>query len=226
MVSVITCTKRPDFLQVILRNFYNQNVEEKELVLILHGFSKKLVVGLYDDPHVHVLELPAEESLGSCLNKGIQHANYKIIARFDDDDYYGNNYLAEALDELASREADVVGKQSIFIYFKEDRLLGLLFKGKENTYIKNAGDTLVGSTLVFNKAVAEKVKFPPISLGEDIKFLEECKNLGLCIYASSPFNYVYIRYSSSHHTSDSYNRRIKKHCLPLVLTNDFTKFFS
>ncbi|RDU36715.1 hypothetical protein DRW41_11710 [Neobacillus piezotolerans] len=225
MVSVITCTKRPDFLQATLLNFENQTIEEKELVLILHGFSKHQVVGLPDNPLIQVLELPSEESLGSCLNKGIRQAKYNIIARFDDDDYYGAHYLEEALDELERRGADVVGKQSIFIYFKSDGLLGLLFKGKENTFIKNTSDTLAGSTLVFKKSVAETVQFPPISVGEDAVFLEECKKRGLCMYASSQFNYVYIRYSNSHHTSDSDNRRIKKHCSPLVWTNEFEKIF-
>ncbi|WP_409273446.1 glycosyltransferase family 2 protein [Neobacillus sp. SCS-31] len=225
MVSVITCTKRPDFLQAILRNFENQTIEEKELVLILHGFNKHLVEGLSDNPLIKVIELPFEEPLGSCLNKGIRQAKYNIIARFDDDDYYGAHYLEEALAEMVRHGADVVGKQSIFIYFKDEGLLGLLFKGKENTFIKNIGDTLAGSTLVFRKVVAERVLFPPISVGEDAVFLEECKNLGICMYASSPNNYVYIRYSSSHHTSDSDNRRLKKHCSPLVFTNDFTKYF-
>ncbi|WP_053365005.1 glycosyltransferase [Bacillus sp. FJAT-27245] len=224
MVSVITCTKRPDFFQTIIRNFANQTIEEKELVLILHGARKSQIEGLSDHPLIQVLEYPAEESLGSCLNAGIRQAKYNIIARFDDDDYYGAHYLAEALEEMARRKSDVVGKQSILIYFKGEGLLGLLFKGKGNAFIRDAGDTLAGSTLVFKKTVAERVQFPPISVGEDAVFLEECKNLGLCIYASSPLNYVYIRYSDSHHTSDSGNRRLKKHCLPLVITNDFTKF--
>ncbi|WP_059172370.1 glycosyltransferase family 2 protein [Bacillus sp. FJAT-27445] len=226
MVTVITCTKRPEFLPLIFQNFENQTIEEKELVLVLHGFSRNLIGRVAASPLAKILELPEAKSLGSCLNEAISHAKYDVIARFDDDDYYGAHYLAEAVKTLEEKGAEVVGKQSLFVYFKENQLLALLLEGKEHMYIEESGDSLAGSTLVFKKSVAEKVKFPSFSVGEDEVFVKECKNEGIRMYASSPDHYVYIRYTNSHHSSDSNNERIKRHCIPLVRTENFPEFFT
>ncbi|CAM3895560.1 glycosyltransferase [Mesobacillus zeae] len=221
MVSIITSTNRPCFLQNIIRNFENQDIEEKELVLVLHGFTDNASDGVVDNPLIKLLYSPKEESLGTCLNEAIRHAKYNIIAKFDDDDYYGPRYLSEALKTMEEKDADIIGKQSLFIYFMEDQLLSLLFPGKENKFIQSQSDTLAGSTLIFKKTVAERVKFQPVSLGEDTAFLDNCKKLGIRMYASTPNHYVYIRYPHPHHTSDSDNRRLKNHCFPLIQTNCF-----
>ncbi|WP_071459571.1 glycosyltransferase family 2 protein [Bacillus massilinigeriensis] len=224
MISIITSTKRPDFLQNIVRNFENQDIKEKELVLILHGFSENLSSELLNNPLIKLVYSSIEQPLGTCLNEGILQAKYNIIARFDDDDYYGPHYLSEALKTMEEKDVEIIGKQSLFIYFIVDQQLSLLFPGKENRFIKSQSDTLAGSTLIFKKKIVDRVIFQPVSLGEDTAFLEECKKLRIRMYASTPDHYVHIRYPYYHHTSDADNRRLKSHCLPLVKTKCFLEY--
>ena len=46
---------------------------------------------------------------------------------------------------------------------------------------------------MFRRSILKKVRFSDTSLGEDVKFLKDCASHGYSIYATSPYNYVYIR---------------------------------
>ncbi|CEG25510.1 glycosyltransferase family 2 protein [Bacillus sp. B-jedd] len=226
MVSIITCTKRPEFLGKIFENFERQQVEGKELILVLHGWSQNGIDVRMEGQHIKIIHMPQETPLGQCFNEAIKHAKYDHIARFDDDDWYGDLYLTEALAVMKEKNAAVVGKQTVYIYFEKEQQLAVLFEGKENRFIHQNNGFLAGSTFLFKREIAEKVKFPPVFIGEDKGFIEKCKSLGLPMYASSRFHYAYIRYEDSHHTSDADNRRLKRHCLPLVKINDLSAYFS
>ncbi|OCA83029.1 hypothetical protein A8F94_17950 [Bacillus sp. FJAT-27225] len=226
MVSVIACSKRPDFLVNLYRNFDQQQIPEKQLVLALHGLDGSVPDEIGNDPRCLVLHLPTEMPLGMCLNKAVKHSKFDVIAKFDDDDYYAPHYLFEAVAVLEKRQAEVVGKQSYLVYFKEEQLLAMLNPGKGDKQIRDDSDTLAGATLVFKKGVFEKVEFPRINIGEDLAFLDECRKQSIPIYASSPLHYIYIRYSNTHHTSDSGNNRLRKQCVPLLRTKNIAKYAS
>ncbi|WP_052429431.1 hypothetical protein [Paenibacillus borealis] len=46
---------------------------------------------------------------------------------------------------------------------------------------------------MFTRGVAREVCFPDRSLGEDVAFLRACRAKGYTVYATSPYNYVYMR---------------------------------
>ena len=47
-------------------------------------------------PNVRVYQLHEKATLGDCLNYGVIKSKYDIIAKLDDDDYYGPNYELSA----------------------------------------------------------------------------------------------------------------------------------
>ncbi len=64
-------------------------------------------------------------SLGKCLNFAVDKSKYDIIAKFDDDDYYGPKYISDTIKAFESTDAKVVGKTTNFIYFVEKKNFSL-----------------------------------------------------------------------------------------------------
>lgn len=213
MVSVIACTNREEFINNIIHNFQKQKLKDKELVLILNtnkidfDITNRMLKGM--DINYQIFQFSDETSLGECLNKGGEAASYDLVAKMDDDDFYGPGYLQEAYSILSQTDADLVGKSSFYIYFNKTRELRLYNPNHENCWIVNKGDRqykteyfLSGATLVFKKKLFNHVSFPAINIGEDSAFQQLCFKNKLKIYSLSKDHYAYIRSEKlSHHTS-------------------------
>ncbi|GBF74310.1 hypothetical protein PA598K_02647 [Paenibacillus sp. 598K] len=193
-VSIITATHRPQFLKNMLGNYGRQRYRAKELIVIVNNDSVDLrmyrrLARAY--PRVRIYQVPERLSLGQCLNCGIAVARYPLIAKFDDDDYYSPYYLGEQVRALLRTGSDVVGKHGCLVYLEATRELLLrspLNRDRPEPFVQ-------GGTLLFRRRVLRKVRFADRSLGEDTTFLRACGKSGFAIYATSPFNYVYMRRS-------------------------------
>ncbi|RDW16405.1 glycosyltransferase family 2 protein [Oceanobacillus arenosus] len=192
MISIITCTQRPVFMNQIFNNYIRQEVNDKELIIILN--QDNMDINEWNEEakrynNVFIYQLPEEYTLGRCMNYGIEKAHYNIIAKFDDDDYYASKYLKESVDALNNTDASIIGKSAAFIYFEEEKALTIYRENKENKLYK----FIKGGTLVFKKSVWNKVKFPDRVEGSDSHFLRRSWKLGYKIYSVSRYNYVCIR---------------------------------
>lgn len=191
-VSIVTCTNRPEFFTNLLENYQNQRYKRKELIIVLNNDSMNLneyrqKVASYSD--VSVYQVPENMSLGRCLNHGIAYAKLPLIAKFDDDDYYSPYYLLEQVKALVRKRSDVVGKHACLVYIAAKKKLIIRSPSEKNKFL-----TFVqGGTILFRKRVFEKVRFANRTVGEDVKFLSSCREKGFKVYATSPYNYVYIR---------------------------------
>lgn len=160
-------------------------------------------------------------TLGSCLNYGIEMAKHPVIAKFDDDDYYGTKYLTQALHALFSTEASVVGKGAHTTYFEGTKLLAVFRPYKQNKYTKRVG----GGTLVFNKSLFPAIKFPNRNVGEDTLFQKRCLRQGHKIYSTDRHHYVYIRQANNNeHTWKAKDEEILRKCEIITHTDDYKQF--
>jgi glycosyltransferase involved in cell wall biosynthesis len=192
VISIITCTMRPDYMEQVFSNYSRQNLEEKELIIILN--RDDMDINLWKRKaksykNVHVFQLPQAYTLGRCMNEAINKANYNMIAKFDDDDYYAPSYLKESVEVLRKRKNTIVGKSASYIYFEEKQALMLFRSRYENQY----RPLVKGGTLVFKKSLWEKVKFPDRKESSDSFFLKKARKKGYKIYSVSKFNYVCVR---------------------------------
>ena len=48
-------------------------------------------------PNVRVLHVEGRTTLGDCLNRGVEAASGKYVAKMDDDDHYGERYLSDSV---------------------------------------------------------------------------------------------------------------------------------
>lgn len=209
-VSIIVSTNRKNALNNILSNYIRQNYEKKELIIIINNNSIEL--GKWKEKTgnimgVRVFKLNENLSLGRCLNFGISKSKYEYIAKFDDDDYYGSKYIVDSLKNFKTTDADLIGKQAIYVYFKEDNDLTLMSGYMEEKYT----DFVAGSTMIFKKEIFNKVRFPDISIAEDVEFCRACLRNRIKVYSGNKYHYLYIRESSEKdHTWQMKNEDIRK----------------
>lgn len=91
MISVITCTNRPDRIKNIFRNYRQQSLKKKELIIILNRKNMNLRrwrKKARKHSNVSVYQIK-NRIIGHCYNFAVTKAKYAYISKFDDDDYYG-----------------------------------------------------------------------------------------------------------------------------------------
>ncbi|AJS60434.1 glycosyltransferase [Paenibacillus sp. IHBB 10380] len=190
--SVISCTKRKNFLNNLFNNYYRQRYPKKELIIIIN--KDNISIGPYKKKlkkytHVHIYRLPEKVSLGKCLNYAVKKTKLSYIAKFDDDDYYAPNYLSENKQTFDRINADIIGKRAHFMYLQRSKILILRSHKNENQYVS----ALPGATLVIKRKVFRKVQFPNRSIGEDTDFCRNSKAKGYKIYSAGRYNFAAIR---------------------------------
>ncbi|WP_408010742.1 glycosyltransferase [Pseudalkalibacillus sp. A8] len=233
MISVITCTNKEDCLPTILENYKRQTWKDKELIIVLNKDSLSLSEWkkqIADDPTIKVFQIDEDTTLGECLNAAVVESRYEFIAKFDDDDYYTEDYLTRSMETLEKSKARVVGKTTIYMYFEEDRTLHVFnpykFAREEDRKTEKQFNpkVLMGGTLLFEKSVNAIIPFQACNTGEDSKFCEDCIGHGIPIYSGTKDNYVYIRKSMDAHTWQIENKKLKKFCTPIIETEDFRSY--
>ncbi|UJF34016.1 glycosyltransferase [Paenibacillus hexagrammi] len=223
-VSIITCTNQPRFFKNILINYLSQRYKRKELIIIINkdGVNvnqwRRKTAGI---PNVTIYQVPGRISLGQCLNCGISRAKYPLITKFDHDDYYSPYYLREQVRELLRTRSPVLGKHACLVYLAASKRLIIRSPQEQKKFV----GFIQGGTLLFRREVLKNVRFSDLSLGEDVKFLRDCTKRGYAIYATSPYNYVYIRRKNkSTHTWRVGDHRFLVGSRPITVTKHFRRF--
>lgn len=194
-VSIIIPTSKRNYISNVITNYMNLNYENKELIIIINkdNIKAKEYRELTDKcKNVRIFKLKENATLGECLNFGVSVAKYDYIAKMDDDDYYGANYLIDEINAFNYTEADIVGKATHFMYFEDDLSIYIDTPNFIHRYVRG----LAGGTLLIKKTVFKKCKFAPLNVAEDINFLTKCYFNGIKIYSSDPFNYLYMRHKN------------------------------
>ncbi|MEH7417777.1 glycosyltransferase [Neobacillus drentensis] len=198
MVSIITCTIRDDCMDNVFKNYEQQTWEDKELIVILNKDTMDIdrwIEKARNYPNVQVFQLHEKAALGDCLNFGVLNSSYEIIAKFDDDDYYGPDYITNAMVVFEDANVSIIGKNSLYIYFKNKRAL-IHVPGTENAM----SDTVAGATLIFRKSVFYYVRFEKVNRAEDYFFIEQSKKAGFNVFSTDCYDFAVIRQDSEKHT--------------------------
>ncbi|WP_255365912.1 glycosyltransferase [Corynebacterium sp. NML130628] len=196
LVSVISSSNRPENVIHVLTQFARQSIEDRELILITHGYELKqarlheLCLDLSIDPStVTQLEAPQSWSLGNCLNAAVSQSSGDFIAKFDDDDYYLPHYLEDMRNAVKYSDADLVGKQAAYAYVEGSNALVLRRPNQEHLWTNFvAGPTLFGPRETF-----EHHPFEDRTTGEDTAFLKSIIAANERIYSTDRFNFIQVR---------------------------------
>ncbi|MGP5005142.1 glycosyltransferase family protein, partial [Corynebacterium casei] len=189
-VSVVMATFRPVNLEFALSQIGNQRGVDIEILVGTHGFPGD--PGTY--PGIRFIEFPMSMSLGECLNRLIDEANGQYVAKMDDDDLYGPDYLRDQVNGLRFSGATVVGKQASYLYLEDSEELILRKPWREHLWT----EMVLGATLVAESQVFRDTRFPEANRGEDTSFLKQVIQKGGRIYSTDRFNYIQVRNTGSH----------------------------
>lgn len=198
-VSVLLSTNRPHQLEHALAGVSAQVGVDPELVLVCHGFDPAShgvdgLVAASGLRHVRVLEAGDDMSLGECLNLAVRTSTGEVLAKMDDDDWYGPHYLLDQLHALGYSGADLVGKQAHYMYVADQDATLLRFGEREHRFT----DFVMGPTILGRRDVFEQVPFQARTTGEDTTFLAAAVNAGHRIYSSDRFNFRQHRGTGEH----------------------------
>ncbi|NBD25749.1 glycosyltransferase family 2 protein [Paenibacillus glycinis] len=227
MITVITCTIRSSCIDNVFDNFDRQKWKDKKMIIVLNNDKLKLKryrkrAKRYPRNKVRVFRVKQKYKLGKCLNYAIKRASKGLVAKFDDDDYYGPKFLREAARAIKGGKAGVVGKRTAYVYFKSKRALMLYRPGGERTYTRS----LKGGTLVFRRSVWKRVPFPEFKkVGTDAGWLGRCHRRGIRLYSLSRKHYVCIRRKNSgSHTQKKSMRRYMSQCRMVRKTKRYRRY--
>lgn len=190
-VCVVVASRRRDFAGRIATNFRNQRGIAAELIVVIHGsenLSERLVLWL-GDLNCKIFVAPPETSLGEMLNFAVSKSRSEVICKWDDDDFYGRWFLVEQLQALQRTGAGLVGKGSWFSWMEKSNSLYHRFPGMSDRIVSYlAGGTIMGKAKTFGSH-----PFQPISLGEDQRFIADCREAGNQVWSTTEYNYIQVR---------------------------------
>jgi hypothetical protein len=190
--AVICVSQRPWLFADAVANVARQVDLDIEAVFVTNhpGFADiDLDRHLEAVPRVTVIDLPVTVTLGACLNAGLAATGERFVAKFDDDDWYGTHYLADALRAHTYAGAGVVGKHSYYADVGEPPARYLRFPGHEFSYTS----TLAGGTLVIDRERVGELAFDDVSIGEDRQFIRSCHRRGVSTFSADRFGFVQRR---------------------------------
>ena len=212
-VTALLCTNRPHFLEGALENYRKQTYPNRELILVLNdnrfqrGAAEAMVADL---PQARVMQLDESLTLGQCLNAAVEQASGAYLAKMDDDDLYGAEYLWDLMLAARFSGADITGKGVYHVYMTGPRLMGLRTVSREHALVARG---LAGGTLLARRAVFDTVRFQSVPQGTDTRFLYDCEAEGFRFYSSDRFNYVMVRQSDPNlHTWPASERELLRFC--------------
>lgn len=218
-VSILVVSNKPEYFDKILDNFRRQKLYHKELIVVFHcsnkpsaGEIRQMMAKALPEEQIQIFwRNSAAISFGYCINEGVSLTNMEFVAKFDDDDFYGDNFLTDIVPAFSYTDADVCGRISFHTYLEETESLIIRKPGNEYMYCK----FLPGATIVARRSVFEKTLFRDIPRDIDGKFGVDCTEAGVKMFAVDTFQLLVMRASDkSKHTWKASDSVILKQSLP------------
>ena len=211
-VSVVIATCRPDNVKFAIENYKKQVYAEKELLLVLNNaiFDVESIEAQAKDlNNVRIVQVDGRVTLGESLNRGVEEASGYYIAKMDDDDYYGENYLSDMMLAADFSGAEILGKGTYFVHMKAGNITALRSVASQHEFT----DFVAGATLTGRREVLREIRFPDCIRGEDSSLLAKASKAGCRIYSADAFNMLVVRGTDhQRHTWDIGDSDFLKNC--------------
>ncbi len=193
-VSAVVPTNRLHEIDNVLANVGRQAHRDLELVLVLHGVGvdhgelrdRAAAAGV---PDLTVIEADETETLGACMNLGVDAAGGDYVAKMDDDNHYGTHYLTDLLDAFDTSGAGIVGKWAHYVWLRSTGAVVLRYPDAEHAYQRR----IQGGSMLFTRDVVRSLRFSDIPRAVDSDILDRAIAEGIKIWSADRFNYVSIR---------------------------------
>ncbi|MDS1269565.1 glycosyltransferase [Lipingzhangella sp. LS1_29] len=208
-ISVILCTRRPEMVEFALNQVCRQRRVTMEVLLTLHGFSAEQA-GLAPvlaqarnrlQDHGHQLittEAAGNQLYGQVLNTALERSSGALVAKMDDDDWYGPEHLADLLLAKDYSGADIAGSGQEYTYLEE-----LDITVRRGTVTERAWQYVAGGAFLADRTVLTEVGgFRPLPRAIDTQLFTAVTKNGGRIYRTHGLGYVLRRKASGHTWSE------------------------
>ncbi|MGW4640094.1 glycosyltransferase family 2 protein [Sphaerisporangium sp. NPDC004334] len=200
-VSVVMSSKRPALLTSALAQIARQRHVQVEVLLGLHGVPashqdvRRAVAG-FPLP-LTLVEADEATPFGQVLHEVAAKAGGDDIAKWDDDDWYSPEHLADLLMARAYSGADIVGTAAEFFYLEP-----LKVTVRRTDYTSEVwSDHVAGGTIFLAREKYHEIGgFEGVSRGVDAQLLKTAHAAGARIYRTQGLGYVLRRALAAGHT--------------------------
>lgn len=202
-VSVVMSTKRPHLVAQALAQMARQRHVQVEVLLGLHDVPADLVRPAVQECPLPVTWFESSAPFGEVLNQAAARASGDHLAKWDDDDWYGPEHLADLLMAKNHSGADIVGTTAEFFYLEP-----LNATIRRTTFASGAqypsevwSDHVAGGTILLDRAKFRSIGgFPAVPSAVDKGFLKKAAESGARIYRTHGLGYVLRRALGDAHT--------------------------
>lgn len=188
-VNAVMPTLRPEYIPFALDMFRRQTYGEASLTVVANGvpIPDDIARQVGETKGARLCSVPADKTIGYCMNFGIDQAEAEYWAKWDDDDVYGPHFLGDQMLQRKYLDFDVAGKAAIFNYIEEHDTVYLRDASVRDTLSSHLGG---GTLLVKNdgRYFAEDGRG-----SEDRAFVFLARERGDRVVSGDPFNFVQIR---------------------------------
>ncbi len=190
--TVVCVSNRADRLAHALENFDRQSYGAKHLLFVTNSDDfdvDELDKRIAAIPRARWIAADPDLTLGECLNLAIDQLDTPFVAKMDDDDLYGDDFLADLMTAFRYTEADIVGKGGYYCHVA----------GRDETWLRSAhrefkyGDYVAGGTIVASVDAIAELRFQAVPRGTDSRFLKDAVAAGLRVFSADRFNFVQMR---------------------------------
>ena len=197
-ISAVVPTNRVHELDNVMANLGRQSHADTELVLVLHGLADHPEIDDADlrrratqagAANLTIVHADPSLTLGACMNLGVDAAGGRYVAKMDDDNFYGEHYLADLVDAFASTDAGIVGKWCHYVWLRSTGAVVLRYPDSEQRYERR----IQGGSMLFDGDVVRRIRFSDIPRAVDSDILDRSMAEGVRVWSGDRYNYVSIR---------------------------------
>jgi glycosyltransferase involved in cell wall biosynthesis len=189
LVSIITPTfGREAFLPAIAACVRSQSYQNIEWLVLDDSEEPSLALTKHPWEKLRYFHSTKRLSVGAKRNQLLAHASGEIVVHFDDDDYYGPDYITKATEHLSNQDADVALLCGFFVahlntnafgYYrtriKKGPAFGFNKSGVRPVDLGRINIPLIhlcfGWAYIYRRSVWEQIRFEKLNVFEDREFI-------------------------------------------------------
>jgi glycosyltransferase involved in cell wall biosynthesis len=202
-VSVVLATNRPDHLDRATSTLADQTYTNVEVVVALHGDAfgpgaPDRIRSSLTRP-VRVFEVAGAAPLGEVLNRAVEVAGGELIAKVDDDDFYGPEHLWDLVLAHRYSGAALIGKGAEFVYLAGVDTTIRRFVARAESYTTTIGG---GALLISRSDLRDVGGWRRVPRQVDRALVADAERAGARVFRTHGFGYVLNRHGVGHTWSE------------------------
>lgn len=199
-VTAICVSKRPKFTRNVASMMSKQTHKNLNFIYVAHGEQQDETEfnGAFSElENVSVIFEPDSQiTLGALLNRALDICKTDLVAKIDDDDFYGPNYIKRSLMALkfnGYENVGIVGKGRAYCYVEGLDQFAIRFqKHTENALRPH----VFGGTLFWSRTAVNDLRFQDLPRAIDVAFIKDALHSGTKLFSADRFDYVAVRHAN------------------------------